>query len=199
AWLFKYFVEDSAADRLDACHRQLEMVAKQIHEAREEQRELDIELPVTEGSVEMRLQHAERHLAELERMLPVESRRREAAQEIGAADRRLELATEKNTAALANWKSKLRALGLPDEIQPDELEIMAGQYEQLEQLRQKIENRREDSARRRREFDLVTKRIVALAEETGLTLAKAAPLAQLDHLLSNYRQQQQRVALREEI
>src|SRR6185295_10711754 len=27
AWLFKYFVEESAADRLDACHRQLDMVA----------------------------------------------------------------------------------------------------------------------------------------------------------------------------
>src|SRR5262249_52318852 len=107
AWLFKYFVEESAADPLDACHRQLTMVAKQIHEAQDEQKQLDIELPVTEGSVEMRLQHAERHLAELERMLPVESRRREAAQEIAAAERRLELATEKNNAALANWKSKL--------------------------------------------------------------------------------------------
>jgi uncharacterized protein YhaN len=199
AWLIKYFLEESAADRLDACHRQLDMVAKQIHEAQEEQRELDIELPVTEGSVQMRLQHAERHLTELERMLPVESRRREAAQEIAAAERRLELATEKNTAALANWKSKLRALGLPDEIQPDELAIMAGQYEQLEQLRQKIENRREDAARRGREFESVTKRIVALAEETGLNLEKATPLAQLDHLLTNYRLQQQRVAQREDI
>ena len=44
----------------------------------------------------------------------------------------------------------IRGWSLPDEIQADELEIMAGQYEQLEQLRQKIENRREDAARRGR-------------------------------------------------
>ncbi len=84
AWLFKYFAEDSAADRFDACHRQIELVLKQIDEAEEEQARLDHELPLTEGSVAMRLQHAERHLAELERMLPVESQRREAANEITA-------------------------------------------------------------------------------------------------------------------
>ena len=117
--------------------------------AQAEQRELDAELPVTSGSASMRLQHAERHLAELERMLPVESRRRVAAQDMSAAERRLQQATEKNAAALANWKSKLRAIGLPDDVHPEDLATMAGQYEQLEQLRQRIENRRDDVARRR--------------------------------------------------
>ena len=92
AWLFKYFVEDSAADRLDACHRQLGLVAKQMREAEEERDQLDRELPLTDGSVQMRLEHAQRHLAELERVLPVESKRREAAEEITAAERRWELA-----------------------------------------------------------------------------------------------------------
>ncbi len=153
AWLFKYFVEDSAADRLDACHRQLELVAKQMHEAEAERDQLDRELPLTDGSVQLRLEHAQRHLAELERVLPVESKRREAAEEISSAERRLELAKEKHTAALANWKSKLRALGLPDDIHPEDLATMAGQHEQLEQLRQKIENRQEDMDRRSRELE----------------------------------------------
>lgn len=199
AWMFKYFVEDSASDRLDACHRQLELVAKQMRDAEEERQELDRDLPLTEGSVQMRLQHAERHLAELERVLPVESKRREAAQEIAAAERRLELAKEKHTAALANWKSKLRALGLPDSIHPDDLATMAGQHEQLDQLREKIENRHEDAMRRQRELDSVTRRIVALAEETGLKKEKLTTIQQLDALLSEYRQQQQRVAHRESI
>jgi uncharacterized protein YhaN len=174
-------------------------VAKQIRGAEEERNQLDRELPLTEGSVPMRLEHAERHLAELERVLPVESKRREAAQEITAAERRLELAKEKHAAALANWKNKLRALGLPDEIHPDDLATMAGQHEQLEQLREKIENRREDATRRQRELDSVTRRIVALADETGLRLEKASAIEQLGHLLAEYRQQQQRVAHRESI
>ena len=199
AWLFKYFVEESAAERLDACHRQLSVVAKHVHDAQAEQAQLEAELPVTEGSAGMRLAHAERHLAELERMLPVESQRRAAAQEMTAAERRVQIATEKNTAAMANWKSKLRALGLPDDVHPEDLATMAGQYEQLEQLRHKLENRRDDAARRRREYESVTKRIVALADESGLKMEKATPLVQLDHLLAEYRHQKQRVAHREGI
>jgi uncharacterized protein YhaN len=199
AWLFKYFVEDSAADRLDACHKQLELVGKQIREAQDEIEQLDRELPLAEGSVAMRLDHAERHLAELERMLPVESKRREAAQEITTSERRLELAKEKHAAAVANWRAKLRAIGLPDDIHPDNLATMAGQFEQLQQLRQRIDNRRDDAERRQREFDMVSRRIFALAEETGLRLDDAEPLEQLDQLLAEYRQQQQRVAHREEI
>jgi uncharacterized protein YhaN len=199
AWLFKYFVEESAVERLDACHRQLEVVAGRVHDAQAEQADLDAELPVTDGSAGMRLAHAERHLAELERMLPVESKRRVAAQEITAAERRLQQATEKNTAAMANWKNKLRALGLPDDVHPEDLATMAGQYEVLEQLRHKLDNRRDDVTRRHREYETVTKRITALADEAGLKVEKAAPLMQLDRLLTEYRHQKQRVAHREGI
>jgi len=199
AWLFKYFVEESAADRLAECHHQLELMAKQLRDSEEERQDLDRELPLTEGSVQMRLEHAQRHLTELERVLPVESKRREAAAEITAAERRLELAKEKHAAALANWKNKLRALGLPDSVHPDDLSVMAGQHEQIEQLREKIENRREDAERRQRELDAVTRRIVALAEETGLRKEKASAIEQLGHLLSEYRMQQQRVAHRDSI
>lgn len=199
AWLFKYFVEESAADRLEGCHRQLEIIAKQIREAEEEQRQLDRELPLTEGSVAMRLEHAQRHLAELERMLPVESKRREAAHEISAAERRLELAKEKHAAAIANWKNKLRAIGLPDDIEPHDLSTMASQHEQLAQLGERIEIRRENATRRERELEAVTRRIIALADETGLRLEEATPLDQLDHLLTEYRQHGQRVAYREDL
>ncbi|MEX0611068.1 MAG: hypothetical protein WD229_03015, partial [Pirellulales bacterium] len=170
--------EDSAADRFDACHKQIDLVLNQIEEADEEQARLDRELPLTEGSVAMRLQHAERHLAELERVLPVESQRREAAQEITAAERRAKLAEEKHAAALANWKAKLRALGLPDEISPANLATMAGQCERLAELEARLENRRDDLARRQREFAVVSQRIIALAEETGLCLDAKGCLGQ---------------------
>ncbi len=217
AWLFKYFAEDSAADRFDACHRQIELVLNQIDEANEEQARLDRVLPLTEGSVAMRLQHAERHLAELERVLPVESQRREAAQEITAAERRLTLAEEKHAAALTNWQAKLRALGLPDDIGPANLETMAGQCERLAELEARIENRRDDMARRQREFAVVSQRIFALAEETGLRLdvaglseaggsrpgsktpATVQPLQQLDHLRAEYHKHEQRVAQRDSL
>jgi uncharacterized protein YhaN len=199
AWLFKYFAEDSAADRFEACHRQIELLARQIDDAEEEQARLDRELPLTDGSVAIRLQHAERHLAELERMLPVESQRREAANEITAAERRVKLAEEKHAAALANWKSKLRALGLPEKIGPSVLATMAGQCERLAELEARIENRREDVKRREREFSVVSQRIIALAEETGLRRNEASPLEQLDQLRAEYHKQQDRVARRKDL
>ena len=74
-------------------------------EAEAEQAKLDSELQLHGGPVAHRLQHAERHLAELERIIPVESQRREVAQELSSADRRVKLAEEKHASALANWKS----------------------------------------------------------------------------------------------
>ena len=49
ACLIKFFVEESAADRFDACHRQIERRGEQIEAAEAEQRKLDPELPVTSG------------------------------------------------------------------------------------------------------------------------------------------------------
>jgi uncharacterized protein YhaN len=147
----------------------------------------------------LRLEHAERHLAELERMLPVESQRREAASEMTAAERRVKMAEEKHAAALANWKSKLRALGLPDSLSAANLAIMAGQCERLAELEARIENRRDDRARREREFGLVSQRIFALAEECALRRENTEALEQLDLLAAEYRKQTERVAHRAEL
>ena len=173
ALVAKFIAENSASTRFDACHRQIELVLNQIDEAEEERDRLDAELPLTNGSVQLRLQHAERHLAELERILPVESQRREVESEIEAAERRVKLAEEKHAAALANWKAKLRANGLPERSPPANLAIMAGQCERLAELEARIENRRDDMGRRQREFAIVSQRILTLAEETGLKREKA--------------------------
>ncbi len=199
ALVVKLIAEQSASTRFDACHRQIELVLDQVDEAEEEQARLDRELPLTEGSAQLRLQHAERHLAELERMLPVESQRREVASEIEACERRVKLAEEKHAAALANWKAKLRANGLPDTVTAANLAIMAGQCERLAELEARIENRRDDMARRQREFAIVSQRIVTLAEETGLKREKVNSLEQLDHLAAEYRKQVERVTRRDDL
>jgi uncharacterized protein YhaN len=231
--LFKFMREGTAAGRFDACHRQLDLVLSQIDEAERERKRLDRELPLMEGSAALRLEHAERHLAELERVLPIEGQRHEAAREIAAAERRLALAEEKCAAARKNWQAKLRALGLPDDVSPANLATMAGQCERLAELETRIENRRDDLGRREREFEAVSQRIFDLADESGVPgagsnrapdqaassmpaqtrQAKAqAPrpepatvrpamraLEQLDRLVAEFRQQQQRVTHRQEL
>ena len=105
-------------------------------------------------------------------------------------------------------------MGLPDQISPGALATMAGQCERLAELEARIENRRDDMARRQREFTVVSQRIFALAEETGLRLVAAGdppakdgqasrlsprPLEQLDHLRAEFHKQQERVARRKEL
>jgi uncharacterized protein YhaN len=224
AALTKFLKESTATDRFDTCHHKIETLLDKIEATEAEQEELDAALSLRGGSAAIRLAHAERHLAELERILPVESQRQEVAQAVGSADRRLKLAEEKHAAALANWKSRLRAVGLPDDITPDSLAAMAGQCERLAELEARIENRRDDRERRQREFAVVSQRILALAEETGLRLVAAGgspakekdreeqagghrpkdvpslrPLEQLDHLRSEYHKHMQRVEQRQSI
>src|SRR4029079_7643957 len=110
SFLAKFLHESSAYDRFDACQYEIETALNELEEAEEEQAKLDHELSLHGGPVALRLQHAERHLAELERIIPVESQRQEVAQEIDSAERRHKLAEEKHVSALANWKGPLRAL-----------------------------------------------------------------------------------------
>src|SRR3954470_18268012 len=197
--LVKFLSEASAFDRFDACHHEIDTVLEQIESAEVERQQMDAELQLHGGNISLRLQHAEKHLAELERILPVESQRKVVEEEIGSAERRQKLADEKHAAAVANWRARLRALGLPETVTPENLAAMASQCERLADLESKIENRREDMLRRQREFTLVSQRIVALAEESALRREKATPLEQLDHLRAQHEQHNQRVSQRQEI
>ena len=131
--------------------------------------ELDRELPLTDGSVATAAATCRAAPGRVgARCCRSKASGAKRPSEIDAAERRLKLAEEKHAAALANWKAKLRALGLPDDSPPANLATMAGQCERLAELEARIENRRDDMARRQREFAIVSQRIVALAEETGL-------------------------------
>ena len=77
---FRWANESRKADELDSIHQQIESLNRELTEARAEKDKLDKELPVAEGSIVLRLQTAERHLAELEDILPVETDRRRASE-----------------------------------------------------------------------------------------------------------------------
>jgi uncharacterized protein YhaN len=199
AAMFKFLKESWATDRFDTCHYQIDTLLEKLESAETEQAMLDAELSIGGGSVANRLMHAERHLAELERLIPMESQHREVAQAVGSAERRFKLAEEKHSSALANWKSRLRAVGLPEDVTPENLVVMARQCERMHELEERIENRRDDMQHRQREFNNVSQRIATLAEESGLRREKAAPIEQLDFLKAEHEKHMQRVEQRQSI
>ncbi|TWT37557.1 Chromosome partition protein Smc [Posidoniimonas corsicana] len=198
-WMYKYYREDNAAEELDGCERQMEVAAKQIKEAQRDLKALSAELNITDGSASLQLQHAERHLAELEQTLPVETQRRQASEEVAAAEAEYDAAKQRLADTLQRWTAALASLGLPDSITPKDLAAMAGQYEQLAEWQLKAENRQDEVDRRAREYERVTQRIAALAEEADLVVDEATPLEQLEALLSERRLQQGRIDHRKKL
>lgn len=196
---FRWANEQKTADELDSVHRQLEDLNRQLVAARQEKDELEEDLSVAEGSIVLRLQTAEKHLAELEDILPVESEARRATEASRSAKAALDSAKVRLESTTREWRGALKALGLPEGISPKELNLLAGQYQQLAQLEQKALSRAEDMERRQREFDRVVTRIQRLAEETGLVLEDAEPLDQLEHLLSESRLQKAHIQHREKL
>jgi uncharacterized protein YhaN len=211
AWVFKYFADDAAAEKLDACQRQMEVITKQIAEMEREKEQVNSELPMTDGSVVLRLQAAERHLAELEGVLPYEAQRKQAGGEVQNAESRVKQAQRERDAALATWKSTIVALGLPESIDPQRLLSVTDRYGQLAELEARARHRREDAAARQREHATLLRRIRDLAEEVGCVLelkqtkdlkinrdaaaervnadVQPDPLDQLDYLLTERRRQ----------
>lgn len=198
-WFVRYLLEDNRATELDTCRQQLEAAERVVKNALSEQGVLDDDLPLKEGSVVVRLQHAEKHLEELERMLPVEAERRKASQRTAGAEEFYRSAKEELAKAEKEWRSVLKSVGLPDETTAGEVEKLAGQYRALAELRSKAENKQEEIDRCDREHEKLAKRIVALAEEADMVLEDAELPDQLEHLLSERRLQQTRIDHRKKL
>jgi len=201
SFVFKFFTEDAAAEKLDACQRQLEVLADQMEQAEQEKEELDVELPLVDGSVVLRLQAAERHLAELENVLPVEAQRKRAGHEVATAETRMAQARGLLDKALAAWQSKLAGLGFSEKLDPLRFLAVTDRLEAIGDLEIRAQRRREEVDQRRREHAMLVRRIDDLAEEVGCLLdaeQDAQPLDQLDHLLSERRRQLADVERREE-
>ena len=198
-WFLRHAWEENRANQLDECLRQIDVAQRQVEAALKEQGVLDDELPLREGSVSVRLQHAETHLEELERMMPVEAERRKATQRTKSAEELYQQAKDELKAAEKEWRDSLRSVGLPDETTASELEKLASQHRGLAELRSRSEAKQEEIDRCEREYEKVTKRITALAEEAELVIEESEPLEQLEHLLSESRLQKGRVEHRKKL
>jgi uncharacterized protein YhaN len=168
--IFKFLSEGAAAAKLDACQRQIDVAANQLRDADREKEALEGVLPMVDGSAALRLQAAERHLDELERMLPIETERQMASHEATAAKDRVASAEQKLASAMAAWHGRLTALGLPEQVEPGLFVQVVERWEKLSDLHLRADTRRNELDDRRREHQLLAARIRTLAEETGCQL-----------------------------
>jgi len=213
-FIFKFFTEDAAAEKLDACQRQMEVLARQIDEAEKDKKRLDVVLPMTDGSVAMRLQAAERHLAELEKVLPVEVKRKQAGHEVSTAESRVAGANKQLEKVLTDWRSKLVGLGFSEKLDPKRFLTVCERFTALSDLEGRAKLRRDDLDARQREHAMITRRINDVAQETGCVLesdeveigedgeeyeVEVNILDQLEHLLAERHKQLASVESRKDL
>ncbi len=188
----KLLLERANKRQLDAVRRQLDMLQMQIRTTKDERDVLDGQLAQGTGPIADRLAAAERDVAALEALLPVETRRAAVRGEAEAAARRLDRAEQDLKAARYRWREALLDAGLPGDLTPKQVKRIVQRCDQIAEMNRRVQERREELAGRRRELDSVLGRIGRVIEDAGIAITGDRPSDQLRQLAEAVREQEVR-------
>ncbi len=195
----KVSLERNAARELEQCERQLELLHRQLREAREEREQLDEQMPRGGGPWDVRLAAAEEELEKLEQLLPMEADVQAAAQRADAAERRVRQVTDALEDARAQWRNGLRRAGLPDSYSPQAVRQLAEGSAQSLRSQRHLQSRVEELDARRQELRDITERIELIAAEVGLDTEHGDPQMMLRQLTAAVTVQQKIVERRTQL
>jgi uncharacterized protein YhaN len=207
AGLGKVMLERSNTRQLESCQKQINMLQLQIQQAHEERDALDKRLPRGGGPMASRLEAAQRELAALEELVPLDTRRAAARQQAQAAAEQVARAEEELVAAGRRWREALAAAGLPANLAPKQVRGLIECSGQIGQMNHRLQDRREELARRRRELDSLLGRIAQLVADSGRDAsgddavddAVDDAIEQLRQLADALREQESRMERRREL
>jgi len=192
----KFMLERSNARRLAACQKQIEMLQGQIRQAKDDRENLDRELPQESGAMGDHLRAAERKLAALEEIVPLDAQRQAARQDAKAAEGRAREAQDRLSAAGRRWREALGGLGLPPALSPKQVRELVTRRQQIDEIRRRLETRYEELQQRHRELDAIIARIAQLAADTDPAVAGEQPVEQLRQLVERLAEQEERLKRR---
>ena len=205
----KVLLERSNSRQLESCQKQINMLQLQTQQAKEERDALDERLPRGGGPIASRLQTAEKDLAALEELVPLDAQRIGARQEAQAAAGRVTQAKEELGTARRRWRQSLSAAGLPESLTPKQVRGLIRRCDHLGQMHRRWEDRREELGRRRRELDALRDRITQLVADSEVAGHRAPtvgwsggggdPVEQLRQLGELLQQQETCLARRREL
>ena len=153
----KHHWERVASDELDDFRHQFDLVRQQLKRAKTERDEIERHIPKGVGEWDLQLRDAESALTRLEDLIPLETHFQTAVANVEESARRFQKLESDQKLLQKQWKDNLRALGMPDNIAPNQLSELT----RLEQLEGEVHDRE-------KELDLLSKRIDALLAETGV-------------------------------
>lgn len=193
----KFLMERASARRLESCQKQLNLLQLQIKQAKQERETLDEQLPHGGGPIVSRLQTAEKELAALEELVPLDARRQAAQQEADAAAERASQAESGLTTAQRRWREALAKAGLPQNLSPKQARDLVVRCDDVVDTQRRLDRRYEEFQQRSHELEALKARIVQLASDCRVTLQSDEPIEQVRQLVAELNQQETRRKRRE--
>ena len=195
----KFLLERTNARRLETCQKQLHALQTQLKQAAEERAALDEQLPAGSGTAASRLATAEKELAALEELVPLDSQRKSLKQAAEEASQRVRHAEAGLSAAERRWQEVLSQAGLPATLPPKQMRALIGRGEEIADLKRRLEARYEECQQRSRELEAICGRIGQLAVETEVKLSSKHAGDQIREMVRRLEEQQSLLKRREVI
>lgn len=203
-WLAKTFLERQNSQKLDYNQRQLSLLITQLDQAKQDAAAIDARYPAAGMSHELRYQTAQKDLASLEKLIPVDAQRKEIAHRIKAEEERLIRAKDAAQQAQKRWIEWLASTGLPTDWTPQQIRDLLGRYGNAGEIRRNLERAYEDINQRVRDLRVITDRIDRVVLETNLAFADGMSYVEVldrirKELLASEEGAKRRIALAEEL
>jgi uncharacterized protein YhaN len=199
AVLVRYFSQLSNDQRLEQGQNQLRLVESQVKQSQDERAVLDDQLPRGGGPMVARLAAAEKELAALEELAPLDSRHAAARQDADEASRRADQSDEELRAARRAWREGLEKAGLPLEFKPRQVRLAARLAVRIQDMQARMALLDDELAQRRRERDMLHSRVAQLVADCGADVNAEHPLEKIRELSELLTRQEARVARRDAI
>jgi uncharacterized protein YhaN len=197
--LYRYTLLRANDQQLEEGQTQLALLQKQIKQTKDERAVLDDQLPQGGGPMAARLAAAERELAELENLAPLETRHTAARQDASETARRATQAEEDLRAARRAWHDGLEKAGLPLNFSPRNVRQVARLAGHIRDLQARLSLMDEELGQRRRERDMLHSRVAQLVVDCGAKVESEDPMEKVLELSEMLTGQEARIARREVI
>lgn len=199
AIVMKLLLERSNARQLDHCQRQLRMLRSEVGNLEEERDALDKQLPRSGGSIEARLETAERELASLEELAPLDAQREAVRQEAEAVTVQMQEAETDVANARRRWQEAVATAGFPKGVSPKQVRQLATHAGEIKELHQRLERRREELEQRSGELSGLTAKISQLVTDLQVKSAAKSPIEQVHALVDRLRDEEGRWKQRQQL
>ncbi len=199
AVLARYASLRSNDQQLEQAQNQLRLLETQIKQCQDERAVLDDQLPRGGGPMVARLAAAERELAELENLAPLDSRHTAARQDADEAARRADAADEELRTARRAWREGLEKAGLPLKFKPRQVRQAARLAVRIQDMQARAALLDDELTQRRREREMLLGRVAQLVADCGVDVKAAHPLEKVRELSEMLTRQEVLVARRARI